>query len=275
MFKRLFTLTLTVASLFSHMSYGISYDNITYDWLLTNEGQTYAATGYLPHMRTLFNLMHVKGFLECGCSYTTKFFLERSEAVTSVEFISPGLNVFKYATKLYQNQPNWKHIFYYGSESFSNACNYQCANHKNYALIDPSYLEEMNTFFKEQIQIAHENQLDIDVAFVNPPIYIRGDMINILLKNQIPVVIAHDTEGDGKTDLNSKLYGWDKIETPGNYEKIVIPFEHGTTFWIRKDLPKVIKAMKKYRKNTVKSKILKKDDKTRYKQLTKIADKMA
>jgi len=63
---------------------------ITYEWLNT-QSPTVAQADYLPHLRRLFHTMRVRGFLECGYSFSTRYFLENSERVFSIEFLAPSV----------------------------------------------------------------------------------------------------------------------------------------------------------------------------------------
>lgn len=226
-------------------------DFITYEWLISKAVET-SYTDHIPHWRKLFNNMKVRGFLECGCGFSTKYFLDHADKVVSIEYISPG-----YGDKCFQDfaailgeNKNWIPLLYnrdLRSNSFNNACAYQCSMHKDYALIDPTYLKELDKHFKSILKEAEKDNWKIDVGFVDPGVYIRGDLVKLLLANKVPVVAAHDTASDNGTDEKENLYGWNKVVTPPDYVKIYIPFGQGTTFWIHKKLPTLIDAMCSYR----------------------------
>jgi hypothetical protein len=133
------------------------------------------------------------------------------------------------------------------SNSFNNACAYQCSEHRDYALIDATYMKELYKHFKDLIQQAKSGGYDLDVAFVDPGVYLRGDMVKLLLSLEVPIVAAHDTLSDIGSEEETNLYGWNKIITPSNYVKIYIPFGQGTTFWINEQLPEVIASIQQYR----------------------------
>lgn len=223
-------------------------DFITYDWLIST-AKTTSYTDHIPHFRRLFNSMKVRTFIECGCGYSTKYFMDHSNKVISIEFMTTGTGDiwFKECIKLYKDCTNWLPLAYYASDTFSKACGYQNSIHKDYALIDPRYLNELNEYFKVYLRAAELENNDVDVAFVDPGIYIRGDMVKLFLYHKVPVVVAHDTASDVGSDVDVGLYGWFKVKTPYDYEKIYIPFGQGTTFWINKSFPEVIQSMKRYR----------------------------
>lgn len=243
MLKKIFLLAITSLTCL----YG---EEITYESLME-----FAHTGYtdhIPHWRRLFNTTKVRGFLECGCGYSTAYFLDNSDLVISIEYIDNGYSPewYQKCLTLYSDRTNWIPMTYnenLRSNSFNNACAYQCATHEDYALIDAAYLKELYKHFKTQMEMAHTLGSDIDVAFVDPGVYIRGDMVKLLLSHKIPIIAAHDTASDHGTDELRNLYGWNKVFTPQDYVKIYIPIGQGTTFWINEKLPEVIQSMEAYR----------------------------
>lgn len=248
------SIILTTMALFS-AAHGLESDFITYEWLVSNAAET-SYTDHIPHWRRLFNTMKVRGFIDCGCGFSTKYFLDNCDKVISIEYINPGYGPlwFNHCLTLFEGVNNWIPMTYnedLRSNSFNNACAYQCSMHKDYALIDSSYLKELDQHFKGLIKDAKDGGYDIDVAFVDPGIYIRGDLVKVLLANKIPVVAAHDTASDYGTKEIENLYGWNKVVTPPDYVKIHIPFGQGTTFWINKKLPDVIASMIGYRNNII------------------------
>ncbi|MBA2727563.1 MAG: hypothetical protein H0U49_05250 [Parachlamydiaceae bacterium] len=230
---------------------GYQSDFVDYDFL-AQQAESSSYTDHIPHWRRLFNTMKVRGMLECGCGYSTAYFMDHAEKVISIEYITPGYgdDWYQVCVSLFADRPNWIPMTYnanFRSNSFNNACAYQCAMHQDYALIDPTYLNELDRHFKEQIKNAQENGYPIDVAFVDPGVYVRGDLVKLLLKNNVPIVAAHDTASDNGTKELENLYGWNKVSTPANYVKIYIPYGQGTTFWINAQLPVVVASLLAYR----------------------------
>lgn len=190
---------------------GYQSDFITYDWL-TSQADTSGYTDHIPHWRRLFNTMKVRGFLECGCGYSTAYFMDHADKVISIEYITPGYgdDWYQVCLSLYNDRSNWIPMTYnetYRSNSFNNACAYQCAMHRDYALIDSTYLDELDQHIKAQIANAKNNGYDIDVAFVDPGVYVRGDLVKLFLANNIPIVAAHDTASDLGSSEKENLYG--------------------------------------------------------------------
>lgn len=233
------------------MAFSNESDFITYDWLIDCAKKT-SYTDHIPHFRRLFNTIKIRGLLECGCGYSTKYFMDHCDKVVSIEFMTPGTGDiwFNECLKLYKDCSNWVPLAYNADHkdvSFNNACAYACSEHKDYSLIDPSYLNRLDQYFKTQIDIARQEGNDIDVAFVDAGVYTRGDMVKILLANKVPIVMAHDTACDLGSDVDEGFYAWFVVKTPADYEKIFIPFGQGTTFWINKNLKEVIKSITDYR----------------------------
>ena len=54
---------------------GEQSDYITYEWL-TDIALKTSYTDHVPHWRRLFNTMKVRGFLECGCGYSSAYFMD-------------------------------------------------------------------------------------------------------------------------------------------------------------------------------------------------------
>jgi len=250
--KKIFTTAaLGLVALTSPLPSAEQCDCVTYDWLATASKNT-SYTDHIFHFRHLFNSMKVRGFLECGTGLSTKYFMDNAKKVTSIEFMTPSTGDFLYkeSVRLFKACPNWSNLTYNADlkdECFNNACSYHYATHKDYALIDSKYIGNLETFIKNQIETARQEGNEIDVAFVDPVVALRGDMVNILLDNKVPVVVAHDTANDINGEMNEGLYEWFKVKVPADYEKVYISWGQGTTFWISKSLPEVIASMQKYR----------------------------
>lgn len=134
---------------------------------------------------------------------------------------------------------------------------------EDYAKIDSSYQRELDEFFKKLIRESQELGLPVDVAFVDCGPYIRGDMVEILLQNQVPIVSAHDTANyypnypdltEAKPgEITKGLFGWYKIQPHPEYEKIFMNYGAGTMFWVHKELapPAALAALRTHRDNKV------------------------
>ena len=230
---------------------------ITYEWL-SEEGNRTGYTDHVHHFCELFKQVNVKNFLEFGLGFSTKYFLDHCQKVISVEFITEGYGPdwMKTCLHAYAEFPHWIPIAYFssfsgdyswapykyfGSEQVHTAASYQCSSHKNYALLDASYLKELDTMLTNLIK-CHQ----IDCAFVDAGIYLRGDLVSLLF-HKVPIILAHDTMCR-QLNMQEDVYGYSRIITPVDYEEIAIASGKGTTIWIHKQpsLEGVIQAMKTY-----------------------------
>lgn len=233
------------------MPEALTADQLTYEWL-SNNGQTY--TDHIQHFRKMFAACDIpmRCFLEWGCGLSTKIFLDNSEHVVSVEFVETDSKVasgwFRRCQELFAAVTNWTAILEISSRAVWKANAYQTSQHRDYALIDPSYLHELDAYIK-RLQQQH----DLTVSFVDSGIYIRGDLVELSLQNKIPIVVAHDTQNAYTDATCTELsytgvnqYGWFKVKPHEDYERIFVPKGAGTTFWVRRDLPRLIAALTQY-----------------------------
>lgn len=233
-------------------------EDITYE-VLKKIGNETAYTDHIHHFEALFNIIKPKTFLEWGCGFSTKLFLDASEKVISIEIKTPATSDvwFHQCEELYKDYPNWTPVLYKASDEMCNACTYQCATHKDYNLIDreiqplTSYIQELDFLIKDLIKTQ-----DITISFVDANVYIRGDMAELSLQNKIPIVVAHDFANFYpdypsliERQVETGLYGWFKIKEHSDYEKIFIDYGNGTVFWILKDYSDLIEKMKLYKNN--------------------------
>lgn len=241
-----------LAGLFSDIIPIENADEITEEWLV-NLGERTGCTEHIRHFKPLFNQMHVRTFLEFGLGFSTKYFIDHSEKVISVEFVTPGGGPewLIHCIDLYRNYNTWLPIAYFsgqgldiscaphtylGLESVYKAAAYQPVYLKSYALIDPSFLDDLNHFIEGLI--AHDQ---IDIAFVDAGICIRGDLVQLLF-NKVAIIAAHDT------NISDDRYGYGRIIVPNDYLTVHVPFGMGTTFWIKKEAQylKVIQTLQDY-----------------------------
>ena len=222
----------------------MKYEEITYRSLYYF-GAEQGYTSHILHFKNLFKLMDVNGFLEFGCGYSTKIFIENSKRVYTVEVLSSGSDDewINKCRLLYKNCHNWKGLTY-KSDAVDKA-----AGDAN-AMIDfdlgGEYFDQLNKFCEEIIKESAAEGHPIDVCFVDSTPRIRGDLFEIALRNKIPVVVAHDMADPSGTDrdrndtkLNQIGWRWDKIQSHREYQKIFLTY--GTTaMWVRRDLKKII-----------------------------------
>lgn len=229
-------------------------EDITEEWLVT-AGMESGYTEHIRHFKKVLNKMHVRDFLEFGLGFSTKYFIDHCEKVISVEIITPGSGPewFAYCIDLFRDCKTWTPIayvsgdcpeigygfgvpsscvpyIYSGDFSVYKAASYQPVHRKSYALIDPSYLADLNRFVDGLV--AKNN---IDLAFVDAGVCIRGDLVQVLF-NKVPIIVAHDIRCK-KTRHIDDVYGYDRVQIPANYVEIHVPFGMGTAFWVKMEEP--------------------------------------
>jgi hypothetical protein len=247
MCKRIYFISCVLFGFFSNLSADLwikDAEDITEEFLtLTSPSVCY--TEHVAHLKRIFNKLHVRTFMEFGLGFSTKYFIDNSEHVISVEFITPGSGPdwMKYCLNLYRNYYGWTPIAYFsgpgldtswaphsyiGLDSVYRACAYQPVHCKSYASIDPTFLDDLNNFVERQV-----SAYNIDVAFVDAGVCIRGDLVQVLF-NKVPIIAAHDV---GKKEIRhlDDVYGYGRIIVPENYIEIHVPFGMGTAFWIKNE----------------------------------------
>jgi hypothetical protein len=232
-------------------------EEITYEWLI-EEGKRSGYTDHIRHFHELFKHFKIKNFLEFGLGFSTKFFLDHCQKVISIEFVTEGYGPdwMKACLRGYTELSHWVPIAYFssfpgdtswapykflGSEQVHKAASYQCSSHKNYALLNDAYLDELDTMLINLIK-CHQ----IQCAFVDASIYLRGDLVSLLF-HKVPIIVAHDTRCR-QLNMEGDVYGYSRIITPSDYEEIAIAEGQGTTFWIQKQpsLEALIQTMQDY-----------------------------
>jgi len=166
-------------------------EQISYEWLL-EMGTKSGYTDHISHFHEIFKTFQVRAFLEFGLGYSTKYFLDSCQKVISVEFVTNGSGPgwIKECLNLYKNHSQWVPIAYFsgyhgdtqwapykyvGLDHVYNADAYQCAFHKDYSLINAVYLNELDSFITSLTKCY-----SIDCAFVDPGIFLRGDLVSLL-----------------------------------------------------------------------------------------------
>ncbi len=230
-------------------------DGIDDPWLTTIEHYTY----FIPHFKKLFSLIKTKTLLEFGMGDGTKYFLESCNKVISIDFISHGYGagVYQHLLSEYREYPNWIPIAYFtgyrgdctvapykylASEHVYKACAYQTATLKNYAVIDDFYRLELNAFISN-LQKCHK----IDMAFVHPKLYLRGDLVDLLF-SKVPVIVATETKSRGEGSKEIDVLGYHRLVCPDTYEEIYLPGGAGTTVFVAKKEAyyPLVQALKNY-----------------------------
>jgi len=254
---------LAVSMLFSPLS-TISADEwitdpeqITEEFLTETSSSAYY-TEHVAHLKRVFKKLHIETFMEFGVGFSTKYFMDHTDNVISVEFVTPGTGPewMKYCLDLYVNCKNWIPITYFagqgldtswaqnkyiGVESIYEAAAYQPMSLMSYASIDPSFIDDLTSFVDKQV-----GEYKIDMAFVDCGICIRGDLVQVLF-NKVPIIAAHDVAPLERRHLTD-VYGYGRVKVPDNYIEIYIPYGMGTAFWIKnsEEYAEVIQDLQAY-----------------------------
>lgn len=209
----------------------IEVEELTYDYLVQSP-----YTDHVQHFKKLFQQTKVNSFLEFGIGLGTKYFLDHCNEVTSYEIIMPDQTDewFNLSCDLYKDHyDHWNPILKRGSDALHSANILSYRDRLDPSLHDATYLLDLKNYCDE---IFAGKQYD--VAFVDPGFHMRADLVNELF-DRVPIIVAHDT------NVGVLEYGWKKIHTPSNYEKIVFTEGAGTTFWIHHDKMDLILALGK------------------------------
>jgi len=239
-----YLIPLLICSLFTFADVQENIDEITYEWLVS-QGELTGHTSHIHVFKKMFTEAKINRVLEFGLGFSTKYFLDCTEKVVSVEHVTNGAGPewMKKCLELYKGYSNWIPIAYFtgyqgdthwapykffGSESVYQAVSFQTSTHQNYALIDDTYVKELDLFITN---LSRANKFDL--AFVDSGLYLRGDLVQLLF-NKVPIIIAHDTDCR-EVGMEDDVYGYSRIITPDNYEEIYIKDLKGTTIWIIKN----------------------------------------
>lgn len=193
-------------------------------------------TDHVRYFRKIFEKVNIPSFLEFGLGNGTKYFLDHCEKVTSCEILLPSQSDgwFRHTFEMFSKANNWVPLLKNTTPGMQRADAMARDEKKDPALYDASYLLELKDLCDELFAVN-----SFDMVFVDPGIHCRGDLVNELFQ-RAAIIVAHDT------GYGSKEYGWYKIQTPSNYEKITFMEGCGTTFWVRKDRTEVIHALQGY-----------------------------
>jgi hypothetical protein len=227
-----------------------SAEDITYE-SLHEMGKESAYTDHLDHFKTLFSCIEVDTFLEWGCGFSSKIFLDNSKKVISLELmISEGQDGgwLDKCRNLFANYKPWDARAIVVAPEVRNACIQFSTPKPDVSQLHPNYMARLSQYFHQIVELNK-----VTVSFVDSLVYTRGDLAEISLRYKIPVVVAHDTACayENYPDLSKFRrtdghYGWFRINEHPEYERIFLDWGQGTTFWVHKDHPHVIETMKKY-----------------------------
>lgn len=161
-----------------------------------------AYTDWQPNFEKLFNLHKVGSILEFGLGAGTTFLLDNCKHVTSLEL---------------GEDPSIKEWCEKTREELKDRNNWDCVYHK--------CPDEFNKALEGYIIKFIEGK-KFDMAFVDPGIHCRPEIVNLLF-NKVDIIAAHDTMH------GQDAYHWDRIKCPDNYFEYKVDHGQGTTFWFK------------------------------------------
>ncbi len=230
-------------------------DDITYEFLVQTGRET-GQCDHIEHIQKIFENYKVKTLLEFGLGFSTKYFLDKCTKVLSVEFIIGQLKPdwIKYCLDLYKGYSNWIPIAYFSNYSGD----FAWAPYKYFASVklseaemsyastgqvpsDGAYQTELKTFLGNLMKFNK-----VDLALVDPSTLLRGALVQLLF-DKAPIILAHDC-ASSISPQEGDIYGYRKVATPEDYERIFIPQGKGTLLWIKKtdQTAALIETMRNY-----------------------------
>jgi len=169
----------------------------------------------------LIKRYNINSVIEFGVGEGTNVFLENCTGkITSVELLTTDYIKAKqlkistdewvnYSINEFKKYDNWSAIKYEVQSSILDA-EYDVTGKGNRGVIrgnSPSnidYIQELTNL------INTLNISEYDMAFVDPGIHLRGDIVNLLF-NKIDIITAHDF-------YTKEIYGYSRINIPSTYE---------------------------------------------------------
>lgn len=202
--------------------------------------ESLAADLWTDHVRSfqqLFKIQKINSFLEFGVGKGTKFFLDNCQSVTSIELVVESRQKdvepwYEKCCDFFKNYTNWNPSMHVFSSNFDQA-DQRAHEQLDPEEIDGAYLTEINLLCDQIFQSQK-----FDLAFVDPGIHIRGDIVNALF-DRVDIIVAHDT-----ACTLHQMFGYYKVRSPNNYVKLVSKYGSGTTFWIKKDKIELIQKLR-------------------------------
>lgn len=199
-------------------------EEVTFEYLADN-----VWTNHVIFFKKIFQTTQPGTFLEFGMGNATKFFLDNSVKVVSVE-LNADCTVYQTEPWFYGCRDkfaplysNWTPILHQCSKQLSDLTERAWSGK---AISPPrTFLEEIKAICDFSLKLCKH---DCSIAFVDSALFGRGYIVKELLRRHVPIVAAHDT------DLGVNFYRWDEITTPAEYTRLDFKNEdtNQLTLWI-------------------------------------------
>jgi hypothetical protein len=164
-----------------------------------------------------------KNILEFGCGLGTQYLCNNFKNVYSFEVYGNDSWYVK-TVELLKPWDNWNGSFYTADE-LGLVPNMQNI-YKNPSSRDESVFRTPNGFYDKLNEFVDLST--IDVGFVDHSVCMRGETVNYLMDNDVPIIFAHDTKHGYET------YGWGVVYQRDDYEVVNVNSGQGVTYWIKK-----------------------------------------
>ena len=162
-------------------------------------------SAYLTWIASLDSIKNTKEktILELGLGEGTKILIEKFKMVYSFEVVKSDA-WYKRCVEDYKSYSNWKSMFH----SMSDIMGLDKADEEGQISTGKTRnIEPMKLYFKLLEEFVSDIK-NINVALVDPGFHLRCECVNDFIEKEIPIIIAHDTQG---------VYGYEQIKLPSNY----------------------------------------------------------
>ena len=190
--------------------------------------------GWIPYFERLLALQPINRMLELGVGAGTRFLLERCKHVVSLELVYPP-NPWpwdKNCINEYRKWPNWTYDEHRCGDEVIKAS--ESAGGGKYPENNSGYVGELEAIAAKALSYG-----PLDMIFVDPCVYLRGEMVNVLF-GKADIIAAHDTD-------DKVIHGFEKVVVPDDYERIDLELGgNGVLLWIKKTRVELINCLKSF-----------------------------
>jgi len=204
---------------------------------------TFNRTNCIDHSRDhedIIKQYNINSVIEFGVGEGTNVFLENCTGkITSVELYTADYDLAKllkistdewvdYSINQFKNYNNWNAVKYQVQSDIINA-EYDVTGKGDRGVARGNAPSNINYIVELSNLIDTLNVSEYDMAFVDPGIHLRGDIVNLLF-NKVNIITAHDFN-------TQNIYGYSRISAPNTYNSFSGNYSNeGLGVFIKKDL---------------------------------------